>query len=85
MNKKPGTVPLSALSEGYREAAVELRLAVERAEERAKAGDRRAARELGVLRQMLSQARDLRALTRDYYRRPRSPRYTVAGMQTKKK
>lgn len=71
---------LAELSGQYREAAVRLRLAIEDREGLAARGDSVAARELTLLRQMLTEMRDLRRLTENYYSRPRSRLYTTAGL-----
>ena len=54
---------LKEFAQGYRDAAVRLRLAIEHRQQRARQGDREAQRELVLLRQMLQQMRDLRELT----------------------
>lgn len=71
---------LSELSTQYREAAVQLRLAIEDRQGLAAKGDSGAAWELTLLRQMLAEMRDLRRLTESYYSRPRSRLYTTAGL-----
>lgn len=71
---------LSELSPQYREAAVRLRLAIEDRQEQAVQGNSAAIRELTLLRQMLSEMRDLRQLTESYYSKPRSRLYTTAGL-----
>ena len=75
---------LRELSGGYREAAVRLRLGLEAAErqlEHLDGAERRAmAREIHLLRQMLREMRDLRQLAEGYYTRPRSRKYTTAGL-----
>lgn len=75
---------LRELSGGYREAAVRLRLGLEAAQQQLEVLDgaeRRAlAREINLLRQMLREMRDLRELAEGYYTRPRSRKYTTAGL-----
>lgn len=72
---------LKEFAQGYRDAAVRLRLAIQDRQQRARQGDREAQRELVLLRQMLQQMRDLRELTEGYYTRPRSEKYTTAGLR----
>lgn len=71
---------LAELSGQYREAAVQLRLAIEDREGLAARGDSAAAWELALLRQMLAEMRDLRRLTESYYSKPRNRLYTSAGL-----
>lgn len=68
------------MAQSYREAAVHLRLAIEDRQVQAAQGDAVAARELTLLRQMLTEMRDLRRLTESYYSKPRSRLYTTAGL-----
>ena len=68
------------MSQSYREAAVQLRLAIEDRQVQAAQGDAVAARELALLRQMLTEMRDLRRLTESYYSKPRNRLYTTAGL-----
>lgn len=72
---------LSELSTQYREAAVQLRLAIEDRQERAAQGDSGAIRDLQLLRQMLAEMRDLRQLTQGYYTRPRDGTYTTSTLR----
>ena len=72
---------MAELSGQYREAAVRLRLAIEDREERAAQGDPGAIRDLQLLRQMLSEMRDLRQLTQGYYTRPRNGAYTTSNLR----
>lgn len=72
---------LSDLSESYREAAARLRLGIEERQGRAAAGDRAAAREVCLLRQMLQEMRALRQLTAGYYTRPRDGYYTTSTLR----
>jgi len=71
---------LSELSTQYREAAVQLRLAIEDRQGLAAQGNAGAAWELTLLRQMLAEMRDLRRLTESYYSKPRNRLYTTAGL-----
>lgn len=75
---------LSELSGQYREAAVQLRLGLEAAQQRMEhlEGAERcvAARNVVMLRQMLAEMRDLRQLAENYYTRPRNRLYTTAGL-----
>ena len=71
---------LKELSMEYRDAAVRLRLAIEERQEQAQQGDRTAARELSLLRQMLVEMRDLRQLSEGYYTRPRDGHYTTSDL-----
>lgn len=71
---------LSELSGQYREAAIRLRVAIQDRRMLAAAGDRQAASEVVLLRQMLGEMRDLRQLVGSYYTRPRSGEYTTAGL-----
>lgn len=75
---------LRELSGQYREAAVRLRMGLEAAEQQLElldGAERRAmAREIYLLRQMLREMRDLRQLAEGYYTRPRSEKYTTAGL-----
>jgi len=73
-------VKLEKMSQSYREAAVQLRLAIEDRQVQAAHGDAVAARELALLRQMLTEMRDLRRLTESYYSKPRNRLYTTAGL-----
>lgn len=72
---------LSELADDYREAAVRLRLAIEDRQGQAARGDTTAARELGLLRQLLAEMRDLRQLTQGYYTRPRDGTYTTSDLR----
>ena len=72
---------IAELSGQYREAAVQLRLAIEDRQERAAQGDPGVIRELALLRQMLAEMRDLRQLTQGYYTRPRDGAYTTSNLR----
>ena len=72
---------LSELADDYREAAVRLRLAIEDRQGQAARGDTTAARELGLLRQMLAGMRGLRQLTQGDYNRPRGGTYTTSDLR----
>lgn len=75
---------LRELSETYMDTAAVVRIAYEDARERAVAGPpegrTRAREDCKLLRQMLLEARALRRVTRDYYDRPRDPKYTMGGL-----
>lgn len=71
---------LSELSRQYREAAIRLRVAIQDRQALAAEGDRQAASEVALLRQMLGEMRDLRQVMEGYYIRPRSRTYTTAGL-----
>nr|WP_300169923.1 hypothetical protein [uncultured Flavonifractor sp.] len=71
---------LSELSGQYREAAIRLRVAIQDRKALAAEGDRRAAGEVALLRQMLGEMRDLRQLVEGYYTSPRNGKYTTADL-----
>lgn len=72
---------LSELSRQYREAAVRLRMAIQDQQTLAAEGNRKAAGEAVLLRQMLREMRDLRQLTEGYYTRPRAGTYTTSDLR----
>lgn len=80
---------LEELSEGYMDAAVRLRLALEEARSKLEQADgpERAALEQRVrmLRQMLQEMRDLRGVTQGYYTRARDGRYTTSTLRAPRK
>ena len=77
---------LREISEGYREAAVMLRMQYDMLREQIERGED--APELryamGRIGRILQELRALRALTRDYYTAARPPEYTTAGLKARR-
>ena len=79
-----GMASLNEISDGYREAAVLLRVRLNDIREQMKTSEglerRRLERRALALKTALQEMRDLRNLTRTYYTKPRDGTYTTSNL-----